>query len=154
MILVYALFGVSQMVAAKNTPYTQEEIDLSRVPEVKFHDHRLRDIYKIMAKQYRHLYDHAAADGYILPNEMRDLQFHRRFMSRLHIIDQQYHKLNQLYKDYAARDKKRLLKPEDKKILAEIRQKQSEYESMIRRFACRYLPNYAKKHKKHCPKKR
>ena len=175
---IFAIFifgGLSSSIVTARSKYTKEEVDLSRPKRASFRDWRLRAINKIMARQYKHIYSHISADGYILPNEHRELLFHRNFMHRLWLIDKRNHICKKVirrlsYKKRRQRRKLRrryrrrrryrkskraaisLLSSEEQDLYTKAKQKHDQYEKMIRRFSCRYLPKYPKRHKQHCRK--
>ncbi len=178
------LLGENSASAKGKDGYSKQEVRLSELPKYKIKDRRLRKIFKKMVKQYKHIYGHASADGYILPNELRDLKFQRGFMYRLFLIDKRhreaktqhrrfqrkcrrkyrkeyrrYRRLRRRYRRRRYRHKrKRLKKPKlasaDRHHLSDLKLRFTRYETMIRRFACRYLPQYKRRYRKsHCRKR-
>lgn len=140
--------------AKKTAKNSTEEIQLAKVPYHRFSDWRLKKIYRSLGKKYRLLYAHASYDGFILPDERRDLLFERRILHRLRVIDKRYKKINKEYRKhkrhYRRQKRRRRLTKEDKykrKVLAGYKKR---YERMIRRFACRYLKRYKRRYRKHC----
>lgn len=167
MFLLFAGISVSGFSAwANQDDYSQQEKRLSQVPNYPFIDKRLKRIFDKMAKQYKSMYSHAASDGYLLPGELRELQFHRQFMYRLHLVDKRHqlakrellkfekvcHKKYYRERKIARRRKKiHKMQPQDEKQMAEIKKQYQRYEDMIRRFSCLHLADYKQKHKNnHC----
>ncbi len=151
------LLGGSSTAFADNDTPTKEEKDLATVPKIRFFDWRLGKIYAKLARQYKHLYGHAAADGYIFPNERRDLLFQRRHMNRIITIDRRNHKILSLYKKHRRKFRfntrhPRKMSKDDREFLKLLIKHKIRYEKMIRRFACRYIPNYKKRFRHHCKK--
>ena len=167
---------------AKKDDYTKQEVRLSAIPKYRFRDRRMRKIFKKMVRQYKLIYEHAAADSYILPNELKDLKFQRGFMYRLFIIDRRYRKAKIEYRKFKRKTRlkyrrlrrryrrlrrryrrnrkkrKRLRKPvmtiSEKQRLVDLKKQHARYDAMIKRFACRYLPRYKRRYRKsHCRKR-
>lgn len=151
---------------ANEDDYSQQEKRLSQIPKYTFFDKRMKRVFQLMAKQYKHLYSHAASDGYILPDELRELKFQRQFMHRLYLVDKRHQLAKReldkfektCRKKYAkerriARRRKQIhkMKPVDEKQMTEIKQQFQRYEEMIRRFSCRHLADYKKRYNNtHC----
>lgn len=140
-------------VASAKKPYTKEEVSLAKIPKVRFHDRRLRKVFKRFARQYKHMYHNAAADGYILPNELGDLHIQRRQMKRLILIDRRNHKVKVAYYKYK-RIRRRRRTTAQKEAMGQLKKRRERYEQMIRRFACRHIPKYKRRYRKtHCRKR-
>lgn len=153
-------------VEAKGDDYTKQERRLSVIPKYRFHDRRMRKIFRKMAKEYKHVYAHAASDSYILPNEMKELKFQRGFMYRLFLIDRRRHKVKKELRKFkrhcrkkyrrarikARRSgKKHYMKTADIKYMRKLEKLYKRYEGMVRRFSCRYLKRYKRRHRRtHC----
>ena len=129
---------------------SKQEVSLSRIPRVKFKDWRLRRIHRTLGKQYLMMYRHAADDGYIWPNELNDLKAHRLIMHRMVIIDRQYKKIRGDYRTLRRLKRRRRLDAEGKKRLAKVKTRREYFERMVRRFACRYLKRYKRRHRAKC----
>tara|TARA_B100000609_G_scaffold199265_1_gene201608 strand:- start:560 stop:1054 length:495 start_codon:yes stop_codon:yes gene_type:complete len=138
-------------VADAKESYTKEDKNLAKLPKVRFRDWRLRKVWKVLARQYKSIYHNFAGDGYIFPNERRELMFTRRIMRRLEIIDKRSHKVKKVYRKFR-RIKKRKRKANYAEIMTFLEKKKKRYETMIRRFACRHISKYKKRHRSHCPK--
>lgn len=132
----------------KKKGYTKEDIRMSRIPRVRLSDRRLSRVWKVLVRQYKHMYSHAAADGYIWPYEMKDLLFQRRILKRIYIIDKQNRKILIQYRKL----RRRRLSAKGKKKYRKLQKSRKQHEAMIRRFACRYLKKYRKKRRSHCKK--
>ena len=145
LLLVFCL-GLSFPEPAQAGPrYSKQEVNLSKVPRRKFHDWRLRASHKHLARQYKNLYRLAADDGYILPNEMSELMFHRRLMKRLFTIDRNRRKAKMFLK-------RRDLSPDKRKF---VQKKYKYFEASAMRFSCRYLrKKYKRWYRRNCKKRR
>lgn len=168
-VLLSTLFYLPFAHAKKNKKaYTKEDLLLAKPKKVRFRDRRLKKVYAYMVRQYKHVYSYASADGYIFPNERRELHFHIRLMQRLIIIDKRTRKVHSVYtrlirkqRRYKRKNRwrKRRKKPlltlaaDEKALLKNAKYHRKRYEKMIRRFACRYIRTYSKRHKSHCSKR-
>jgi hypothetical protein len=128
---------------------SEKEVALSKPPPLRLHDKRLKDVYKTLARQYKHIYAHAANDGYIMPNEMQEIAFQRRLIVRIGDIDQRQHRVLGEYKKLK---RKRRRSEEEEKRMQALQRESDELETMIRRFACRHAKGYKARYPAHCPK--
>lgn len=141
------LFSAS-LVQADDGP-TKEDIELSKVPALRISEPRLKKVFAALGRQYKHMYAHAAADGYIVPQEKSELHFQRRLLTRIHAIDQHYQELKRkLHTLQIAK----MDSDTHKRKYAEYTQEMAESEATIRRFACRHIDGYPKKNPSHCAK--
>jgi hypothetical protein len=154
---------------AKKNKHSKLDRNLANPPNPKFHDRRLKKVYRVLRKQYKMLYAHAASDGYIFPNEQQDLMPQLRILYRVITIDKRNKKVKRIYrrlwlKKRRYKRKNRWRKRRGKTLLSLSADEQSlmksaaehktRYEKMIRRFACLYVKRYARRHKKICKKRR
>lgn len=151
---------------AKGEDYTKQERQLSKLPNYRFHDRRMRKIFRKMKKEYKHVYAHASSDGYILPNEMKDLKFQRGFVFRLYIIDKRQYKVKKELRKFKRHCRKKYrrarikarragrkhyMKTSDIRYMRKLTKMYDRYEGMMRRFACRYLKRYKRRYRRtHC----
>lgn len=164
--------GLSEVAAGPRPKprYSKKEYDYANPPNTRFRDKRLAKVYKILLRQYKHVYAHVASDGYIFPNEERELGFNIRLLHRLVTIDKRNHKVLKIYRKLRrkqARAKRKVrrryrrrrrrkkvkvvaLSADEKYLLKRAVYHKKRYEKMIRRFACRYIKRYPKRHKSHC----
>jgi len=154
--------------------YTKKEYDYANPPNTRFRDKRLKKVYKVLLRQYKHIYSHVASDGYIFPNEERELGFNIRMLHRLVIIDKRNHKVLKIYRKVSrkkrradrqrrrrrryrrrrrSRIKVKALSADEKHLFKRAIYHKNRYEKMIRRFACRYIKRYPKRYKSHCKRR-
>ncbi len=153
-LVIFSLFLLLPSLS-RGEKFTQEERSLASVPKGRIADPRLRQVYRKMAKKYRHIYAFHAADGYILPNELNDLRFQRRLIKWVISIDKEYSSVSKKIKRLSYK-MKRTTSPKKRRALAEelrkLRKKRERYEKMILRYSCRYLPKFREKNDKTCRK--
>lgn len=162
------LFVPMSQVQAKGS-YTKKEKMLAKPPKRRFYDRRLKRVYRHLTRQYKHIYSHVSADGYIFPNEERELKFNLRILYRVITIDKRNKKVLKIYRRLNRkqrrlnrknrwRRRRRLklltLSDDDRVLYKKAKYHKVRYEKMIRRFACRYIPRYPKRYKRHCKKRR
>lgn len=147
-LLSFGFFCTPALVQAEEGP-TQEDIELSKVPKARIAEPRLKKIYETLGRQYKSMYSHAAADGYIVPNEKAELNFQRRMLARIQVLDEHH---TTLKRSLHLLTIAKMDSETHKRRYAEITKELQESEATIRRFACRHIDKYPQRNPSHCPR--